>query len=69
MTLFGALFITKDLSMKRLYTDNECVLSFLKENKDAKVYRISNEQIAIISVDSNDKETILWEDVPLVRIS
>ena len=63
MNKFYALVIMADLSLKRYWMDTSMVLQFLKGNKGAKVYRISNDQEAVLVLASDNNDQVLWQEV------
>ena len=59
---FYALIIMQDLSLIKLWTNNDKVVELMKERKDIKVYNQSKDQEAILQEDCS----LLWRDVKCV---
>lgn len=59
MMKFWALIVSSDLSLKRMWIDNTIVINMLKEQPNLKIYRITNDQEAILS-----EGILLWRDIP-----
>lgn len=62
MNKFYALIITADMQLKKMWMSNEQALAILKENKEVKIYRQSNDQEAVIV-----GEEVVWRDIPTVE--
>lgn len=62
MGKFFCLVIKSDLSIQRIWLDNNAVLGLLKEHKDMTIYRGSNDQIAHVIDDG-----IMWKDATVVE--
>lgn len=60
---FYALIVASDLTLKRMWIDNEMAATLLKERNDIKVYRQSEYLEAVLQEDGS----ILWKDVPTVE--
>ena len=60
---FYALVIMQDLSLKKWWTNNEKIITTLKERKDIKVYNQSKDQEALLQEDGS----LLWRDVSIVE--
>lgn len=58
MNKFFALIISSDLSLKRMYIDNNMAASLLKEQQNIKIYRQSNDQEAVLV-----ENAVVWKDV------
>ncbi len=59
MNKFWALVIMSDMSLKRMWLSSQDCFSILKsDSKVAKIYRSSNDQEAVLGL-----ETVTWQDV------
>lgn len=61
MNKFYALVISSDLTLNRMWLDNNMAVSMLKEQQNIKIYRQMHDQEAILT--END---IVWKDVPTI---
>lgn len=66
MEKFWTLVIMVDLSLKRIWTNNQEIAIFMKANEGVKVYRISNSQEAVM-LTLNDQ--VLWQDINEIKVS
>lgn len=59
---FYALIVTTDLKFQRMWMSEAQAGEILKERKDLKIYRQSNDQEAVLQEDGS----VLWKTVPTV---
>lgn len=59
---FYALIVTTDLKLQRMWMSEAQAGEILKERKDLKIYRQSNDQEAVLQEDGS----VLWKTVPTV---
>jgi hypothetical protein len=60
---FFTLIIMPDLSLQRSYVDNDMVLAIMKKNPTCKIYRNTNDQVAVLVEDQ-----IYWQDIKQVDV-
>lgn len=67
MNKFFCLVIKADLSIQRTWMNSDMVLAMITAHKDIKIYRNSNDQVALLIEQVPGLTSLVWEDVQTVE--